>query len=215
MRKPGSMERIRQSARASRPGGDQQHDRDRHLGDHQGGSQARLAAAAGPRTVAQGSQAAAADPPGGRDSESRGGERGDQRGETEDAEIDRGCLGDGQGVRHQPGEQRSAENRQQHAEQPAKRGQQQTLREELPHQPLPAGADGGAHGQLLSPRESPGQQQVGEIGAGDQQDAHRGRAQRGQQHAGLLRYLVAQREHGRAGVQVFLRILPFQLTGDG
>ena len=59
---------------------------------------------------------------------------------------------------------------QQHAQHTASRRQQQAFTEELPDQAQAAGAQGGAQGDLFLPSGGPGQEEIGDIGAGDQQD---------------------------------------------
>ena len=60
--------------------------------------------------------------------------------------------------------------------------EQQVLGQELPHQaPAPAGAGGGAQGELLLPRGARGQQQVRDVRAGDQQH-EADRAQQEREH---------------------------------
>ena len=64
-------------------------------------------------------------------------------------------------LRAEPGE-RTPENA-------AGKGEQKTLRQQLTNETAAAGADGEPHGDLAMTEGSPGQQQVGHIGAGDQQ----------------------------------------------
>ena len=52
----------------------------------------------------------------------------------------------------------------------AEEAEQQALDQHLARQAAAAGADGGADGELLGPPLGPDQQQVGDVGAGDQQD---------------------------------------------
>ena len=71
--------------------------------------------------------------------------------------------------RHDEREEARAPERQCQAEAAADEREQQVLGEELLHEAPAAGAGGGAQRQLLLPGRPGGQQQVGDVGAGDQQ----------------------------------------------
>ena len=83
-------------------------------------------------------------------------------------------------------------------------GEEQRFGQHQPRQPGPAGAERHAQGQLALPRHAASDQQVGDVGAGDQQHAERHRHQQPQrqverlaQHARPLR----RRQHGQAARQ--------------
>ena len=103
-----------------------------------------------------------------------------------------GALGDREGRRHQPVQQRHRHQRDEHAERPADAGEQQALGHQLADHPLAAGAHRRADGQLAPAPERAGEQQVGEVRAGDQQHARRRAAQRDEQQPRLLRHFVAE-----------------------
>ena len=162
-------ERADHQARAN-----QQHERQSNLGNH--------------RSVAQPSSAATADqaaarpqhihhvrtrrPPGRRDAEDqRCGKR--RRGrEGEHRTIERHGGGPRQGVRRQLDQRINAELRQPQAGDAAEEGQHQAFGDQLPDQAPAAAADRGAHRQLALARGRSHQQQVGDVGAGDQQHEH-------------------------------------------
>ena len=66
-------------------------------------------------------------------------------------------------------------------------------------------ADRRAHRQLALPLHGAGEQQVGQVRAGDEQHAHRRAGQRQQQQARLPAHLVAQPDHGGASRGRWLR----------
>ena len=89
-------------------------------------------------------------------------------------------------------QQRHRDDGDRDAERAADAGQQQALGHQLADQALAAGAHRRAHGQLAAALERAGEQQVRQVGAGDQQHARRPRRQREQQQPRLLRDLVAR-----------------------
>ena len=81
----------------------------------------------------------------------------------------------------------------QQAGQPARAGEQERLGEELPHQPGGAGADGGADRHLAAPADGAGEQEVRDVGAGDEQHEADGADEDPQRTADLADDLLAQR----------------------
>ncbi len=76
--------------------------------------------------------------------------------------------------------------------------QQNALGQQLPHQPLPARTQRGADGDFLFASRRARQQQVGHVGAGDQQD-QRDRAEQHQQRAAhVAHHLLLQADHVHA-----------------
>ena len=67
-------------------------------------------------------------------------------------------------------EEARAPDRQQQAGHGARYGEEQALGQELPDQPAVRRAEGQARRQLVAPRRGARQQQVGDVGAGDEQD---------------------------------------------
>jgi hypothetical protein len=72
-------------------------------------------------------------------------------------------------------------------------GEHQALGEQLAHDAAAAGAQGRAHGELLDARGGASQHQVGEVHAGDQQDAANRRPQHDQRAAQLAADIVLER----------------------
>ena len=129
------------------------------------------------------------------------------------ARVDRRGLGDRQPVGDEADQQRQCGEGQQDAGDAAADGQQQALGEQLADQPLAAGAHRRADGEFLAAGEGARQQQVGQIGATDQQHAERGAEQRGEQHARTPGEFVAQGVD--AGADVFVLLGPGALHGGG
>ena len=75
---------------------------------------------------------------------------------------------------------------------PAGDSQHAAFGEELTHQPAASGAERGAHGQLALPRRSAREQQVRDVGAGDQQDECDGAEQHEQRRPDVAGQLLAQ-----------------------
>jgi hypothetical protein len=99
------------------------------------------------------------------------GEHGERDGEGEDAEVRGG--GDEQRcslVGHQCQQRSRQHRRQAEAGDPSDQREDQAFDQELPYQLAARGAERQAHGDLLLPHEAARDQQVGDVGAGDQQD---------------------------------------------
>ena len=135
------------------------------------------------------------------------------RGSEEYARVDHRGLGDGQPVGDQADQERQCGKGQQDAGDAAADRQQQALGEQLADQALAPGAHGGAHGEFLAAREGARQQQVGQVGAADQEHAEGGAEQGGEQHARTPGEFVAQGVD--AGAEVFVRLGPGALHGGG
>ena len=100
--------------------------------------------------------------------------------------------------------------------QPGARGrQQQRLDHELPQQAAAAGAERQPHGDLAALGDRLGEQQVRDVGAGDELDEDAGRQQQHQAHddAGR-RQPLEQRAHPHPAAVVGVRVLPRQGRGD-
>ncbi len=67
-----------------------------------------------------------------------------------------------------------------HAEGGAGEGEQETLAEQLAHDAGARGAEGGAHGEFLLAGGAAGEQEIGEVGAGDEQHESDGTEQHGE-----------------------------------
>ena len=82
------------------------------------------------------------------------------------------------------------------------------------HRPA-AGAERGSQGELPFPRGRPGQQQVGHVGAGDEQHQPHRAHQQEQSRPGMLYHVVQERDHPDAEVRrrVHRELVP-ELLGD-
>src|SRR5690348_823978 len=79
------------------------------------------------------------------------------------------------------------------SEERASRGEDEAFGEELPHDSGSAGAERGAHGELLAARGCPGQQQVGEVHAHDELDEPDGAPQQFERAAKTAADVLAER----------------------
>ena len=126
--------------------------------------------------------------------EQAGGHRHRDR-KDQDDRIDAQFARAGQGGRIHANERLHAKPRHHQPERAAGDGQQQAFRHELTDQMPAPGAQGGAHGELTMARLGAREQQVREIGAGDQQDESDGRLQHPDRAAGAPDQLLPHRLH--------------------
>ena len=90
---------------------------------------------------------------------------------------------------------------------------QQALGHQLPDDPRPAGADGHAHGELPLPRGGARQQQIGDVGASDQQNQpHDGH--QGEQRGAILRPHLGESSGGRFQKKRIPQILVLHIGGE-
>ena len=117
--------------------------------------------------LSAGSRSTRAGPPGRDQAEQEGGQHGDAEGEGQDMGIEAHRQ---PGARHDQAEQEAQDPaRHEQAERAPEQRQEQALREQLPHQAATAGAEGEADRDLPLPARGAGQEQVADVGAGDQQ----------------------------------------------
>ena len=100
-----------------------------------------------------------------------------------------------------------------------RQGEGHALGEELADEPPPAGADGQAYGDLAPAMERAAEEQVRDVGAGDEQDeADDGHQQRRHRHHAVARVRVhggaRQRHHGHAAALVVVRVFRLEPLGD-
>ena len=108
----------------------------------------------------------------GRQPEDQAGGYRDEKGEPDGAHIDGDRQPDRQvGVRHPSHQQVDSPEGKQHAEDSARRGQQQAFREQLPDQAAATGTHRQADGDFLLAANGPRQEQVRHVGAHNQQYA--------------------------------------------
>ena len=109
-----------------------------------------------------------------------------------------------------------AARRHREADEAARGSQDEVLHRQLPHDLPPGGALCESYGELVRTLRRPCDQEVGDVGAGDEQDERHGA---GQRQVGQLDVRaggpVVERLHGRAGVLVRLGMLQPELPGDG
>ena len=117
-------------------------------------------------------------------------------------------------VRHQLRQQRDRRQRDRHTQCATHGGEDGALGDHLPREPVAIGADGGANRELLLSGQRPCDEEICEVGARDQQHAQGGRDQRDQKRSGLSRHLIAETEHGGAGLRVLFGILAGELRRD-
>ena len=108
----------------------------------------------------------------GREAEEQPGEQRQRQREEQYPQIDDRAGDARHAVAGDRDDRRQAPEGQQEARRAAEAGEQQALAEELADQLPPAGAEGGADRDLALPRLGTGEEEVGHVGAGDQQ--HRG-----------------------------------------
>ena len=84
--------------------------------------------------------------------------------------------------------------------------QKDALCQQLPHQTLPTRSQRGADGDFLFAARRAGEQKVGDVGAGDQQDERNGAQQHKQGAAYVAHYLFLQTDHmhTEAGIALVL-----------
>ena len=154
------------------PGADEQHRRQRHLRDHQ--HRARSPARRGARTsrlvFERLDQARTRQLERGSQTEQDSGEHRDDDAEQENVAVDLNSRLVGHvKARHKRPHQAGNPDRKQQTEQASQQRNQQTFRQQLPHQLPSSGADRKADRHFARPRRRPGELEVGDIGASDQQ----------------------------------------------
>ena len=185
---------------------DEEHDRERHLGDDQSVPEAGAPAAG--RGVAASflhrlGQIRLEQARGRRDAEDDRGHERDADGEQQHAPVDRRSGDAGNARRVPPGEEPHADPGERQAGGGADAGEHQALGQQLAHDPGRPRAERGAHRHLALARFRAREQQVGDVGAGDQQqEADRAEEQPDRAAHGADDFL-AQRQHH--GVELHLR----------
>ena len=151
---------------------------------------------------------------GGEESEQHAGEHGRGRAEQEHAHIDRSFPDTGQRFRRHGLEGAQQPERQDAPRRAARRREQQAFGEGETHQPDPRGAQGRAYGDLAIAAHRARQQQVGDVGAGDQQHSEH-RAQQRERSGPRVAYLaVAHRTHAQRDLLAKLRRHGFQYARE-
>ena len=160
-------------------GSDQQHQRQRHFGDHETLAEKRLTGAAGQapsRLSHRLRDVASAAVQRRRQAAEHAGQRGQREREDQHRPVQRDFRFVRDGTRrHQRENRRQAGIGEQHADDAGGERQDQALGEQLPNQSASAGAQRGADRHLALTRRRLRQQQVRHVGAGDQRAAARPR----------------------------------------
>ena len=139
-----------------------------------------------------------------RTAEKRGGEAaGERRGR------ERGGL-QARNLRCQPEQQRQSERGQQRPQRSTGQRNNQVLQQDEFRQTRRARTERGADGELAIAIQSPHQNQMRHVGAGQQPHQRDGRAGNPQRRAGIGRNPTAQRRYGSTKAAVHLRMLPRQ-----
>src|SRR5262249_13615185 len=110
--------------------------------------------------------------------------------------------------------QTSAPEREQDSQRGAQRSQQGALGQQLTDNAPSGGAERHTHRHLLSARRSADEQQVGDIGAGNQQNQADGAQQNQQRLPYVTDKVFVQQRNTHTTVLIALRILLFQARGD-
>ena len=83
----------------------------------------------------------------------------------------------------------NAENRENNSQRASAKREQDTFREQLANDAASAGAQGCAHGDFFAAGDGAGEQEICNVGAGDQEDERDGAEQNYQGAAGVADYL--------------------------
>ena len=136
--------------------------------------------------------------------------------EQRDPEIEPD-LGDARQVRGPDRDERLDQSSCDHdAQRSAEHAEDRGLDDELGHDARPGRTEGGAHRELAPAGGAAHQEQVGDVGAGDEQHQPDRSQQQAQHRGGAPADFLGQRAHVHAGVgAVRIRIRHAQLPGDG
>ncbi len=206
-----------QEAAEEEAGADQEDEGHRHLGDDQ---RVAHAVVAGPDAAAPGLLERLVQPgrertPGGDEAERDSGHHGHHGGEGEDGRVDADLVGsrDVGGERGEQGLQ--AEVGQADPGERAQHREENALRQELAQQAPPRRAQGEADRDLPLPVGGPGQQEVGDVGAGDQEDEGDRPEQQHQRRPQLAHDRVEERLEGHALLRVRVRVALGEALREG
>src|SRR4029453_10031135 len=106
-------------------------------------------------------------------------------------------------------------DRAENAENRSSQGQDQALRQELTDQPPPPGSQRDAHGDLAVSAVGARQQQVSDVGTGDQQYEPGSAGQQQEHRAGLADDVRRQRQHFGTPALVEVGVRPVEVAADG
>ena len=146
--------------------------------------------------------------------ESEAGESGERDGDGQRAEVERRLARERQGGGNEATEKRDGERRQRQPGGSAGERERHALGHHLAHQALAAGAERGAHCELALTGARPREEKVGEVGAGEHEDAEARAAETEEHEPVARRHGVAEGEEAEAGVLVRLGIVAGEPLGD-
>ena len=187
-----------QEAAHEEAGADQQHERDGHLADQKQAAEAAGDRPAGGAAVRLLERLAHLGPRGlqGRhEAEQHAGQQRQGDAIGEDGAVDRQFPGAGQEIGGDPDQPVEAPIRQQHPEKSRERRREHALDQELADDPAARGPEGEAHRDLLAAGGETGEQQVGDVGARDEQH-ETDRGQQHQQGRPAVAHQVLVQQHG-------------------
>ncbi len=147
-----------------------------------------------------------------------GGQRGAYDGEAEHPAVHRNLSRSRRQLAGEPDEQSHAAVRESDTDAGGKHGKEQTLGQQLAEQPSGAGPHRGADSEFAFTARHAGQNQVGHVGARDQQNECRRPKQGPQEWPRVVREFFAECQRCDAVAGLFgvrCRILLLQLAGDG
>jgi len=108
----------------------------------------------------------------------------------------------------QPGDQRRGKSE---SADGSRTGEDQAFCQQLAHDAQPAGAERGAHGELLGARGGTGKKKIGEINAGNEENASDGRPENDERSAQLAADVFLERDRNHsilgvafAGIRIFV-----------
>jgi len=198
------------------PGADQQHDCQRHLRDDERAAQprgrypCRRARRGGVQVLDRGTRTAQRRGQAKQHASGHGHER--RHGEHREVEAD---VGDARHLgRRRSDEQVHTPAGQQGAGSPARQRQDHALDQRLADEPPARRAERGPNRQLPLARGRPGEHQVGDVGAGDEQHERHGAEDDENRPPGAADHLLHQRHHRRAPPGVKGRIVQLELMRD-
>ena len=113
------------------------------------------------------------------------------------------------------GEQGDGAPGKEEAEDRAGEREEQVLGKELTEKAEAGGAQGAADGDLFLPGDGAREEQVGDVGAGDQEDDADGAEQEEEGIAGVAEHVIAEGGDGGADLVIGVRVLLFETGGEG
>ena len=208
-----------QEASDEQRGADQQRQRQRHLDDDEGVAQAIAHAAAAGATAAvleRAGEIACCRLQCGREAEQNACQHGHGDREHHDARVHRPFNVVRNHHRRRDGGDQGFEAaiRDEQAERRAQQAEEHALRQQLAHQPRSTGAERRPDGHLPLPAGRPREQQVGDVGARNQEHQHHGAHHRGGRDLERQRHQFVAQRSGPCAPAIVVAIGACELAGD-